>query len=113
MPAGRPKGAKNKNSKVAIAEAMATGDLPGEFLIKLMRCEAVEQIVEVNGVQTTVTQSLPIERRVSIAEGLMNYYQAKLTPIDQLQPSVQPSTQYGDDDDDDLGEVPDFSRGRR
>jgi hypothetical protein len=34
--ADRPKRAKNKNSKIPIVEATDTGDLPGEFLIKLL-----------------------------------------------------------------------------
>jgi GNAT acetyltransferase-like protein len=100
MPAGRPKGAKNKNSKVAIAEAMASGDLPGEFLIKLMRGEPVAQFVTIGTERVAVVEPLPIEQRVTIAEGLMNYYHARLTPTAQLQPSGQPPTYHGEDEDD-------------
>jgi hypothetical protein len=105
--AGRPKGASNKLSRVAVGRALASGeDLPLDFILRFMRGQPVEQDVKVNGRETVIRKPLPIEVRLKLAEACAPYLHHKLSAVDKL-PSAEPEPTSEADGDH---ELPGFRR---
>ena len=69
--AGRPKGAVAKMSAAAIAQAKSTGELPHEFLLRVVRGECIDDLVPT------------LEQRISAAVSAAPYFAPKLTAIEQ------------------------------
>lgn len=69
--AGRPKGAVSKLATDAVTKAKATGDLPHEFLLKIVRGEAIDGL------------SPSIEQRIHAAIAAAPYFAPKLATIEQ------------------------------
>ena len=69
--AGRPKGAVSKLATEAVAKAKATGDLPHEFLLKIVRGEPIDGT------------SPSIEQRIHAAIAVAPYFAPKLATVEQ------------------------------
>jgi len=69
--AGRPKGSVSKLATEAVAKAKATGDLPHEFLLKIVRGEPIDGT------------SPPIEQRIHAAIAVAPYFAPKLATVEQ------------------------------
>lgn len=69
--AGRPKGAVSKLAAEAVTKAKTTGDLPHEFLLKIVRGETIDGV------------SLSIEQRIHAAIAVAPYFAPKLAAIEQ------------------------------
>lgn len=69
--AGRPKGAVAKMSAAAVAQARATGELPHEFLLRVVRGERIDD------------QAPTLEQRIAAAVSVAPYFAPKLAAIEQ------------------------------
>ena len=69
--AGRPKGAVSKLAAAAVEKAKATGDLPHEFLLRVVRGESIDGM------------SPSIEQRIHAAIAAAPYFAPKLAAIEQ------------------------------
>lgn len=69
--AGRPKGAVSKLSATAVAHAKSTGELPHEFLLRVVRGECIDNLVPT------------LEQRISAAVSAAPYFAPKLAAIEQ------------------------------
>ena len=69
--AGRPKGAVSKLATEAVAKAKATGDLPHEFLLKIVRGEPIDGTAP------------SIEQRIHAAIAAAPYFAPKLAAVEQ------------------------------
>jgi hypothetical protein len=69
--AGRPKGAVAKLTASAVARAKATGELPHEFLLRIVRGETIDD------------QIPSLEQRISAAVSVAPYFAPKLAAIEQ------------------------------
>ena len=69
--AGRPKGAVAKMSAAAVAQAKATGELPHEFLLRVVRGESIGD------------QAPTLEQRIAAAVSVAPYFAPKLAAIEQ------------------------------
>ena len=69
--AGRPKGAVAKMSAAAVVQAKATGELPHEFLLRVVRGECIDD------------QIPTLEQRIAAAVSVAPYFAPKLAAIEQ------------------------------
>jgi hypothetical protein len=69
--AGRPKGAVSKLSATAVAHAKATGELPHEFLLRVVRGECIDD------------QYPTLGQRIAAAVSAAPYFAPKLAAIEQ------------------------------
>lgn len=69
--AGRPEGAVAKLNATAVARAKSTGELPHEFLLRVVRGEMIDDRIPT------------LEQRISAAVSVAPYFAPKLTAIDQ------------------------------
>lgn len=69
--AGRPKGAVAKMSAAAVAQAKSTGELPHEFLLRVVRGECIDDLMPT------------LEQRISAAVSAAPYFAPKLAAIEQ------------------------------
>jgi hypothetical protein len=72
-PSGRPRGARNKRSIANIEGAQATGQLPLDFLLSVMR-----------------DNEQSIERRLEAAKAAAPYLHSKLVAIEKPEPQGEP-----------------------
>jgi len=86
--AGKPKGSLSKVTKTQITKAASAGEMPVDFMLRLMRNEVLD-----------------LEFRAEMAKAAAPYLHHRLAPIDKL-PSKPDVPGDGGDDDDML---PDFS----
>ena len=69
--AGRPKGAVAKLTATAVAHAKSTGELPHEFLLRVVRGESIDDQVPT------------LEQRIAAAVSVAPYFAPKLAAIEQ------------------------------
>ncbi|MFN4894565.1 MAG: hypothetical protein ACK5HO_02170 [Pseudomonadota bacterium] len=69
--AGRPKGAVAKLTASAVARAKLTGELPHEFLLRVVRGESIDDQVPT------------LEQRIAAAVSVAPYFAPKLAAIEQ------------------------------
>jgi hypothetical protein len=69
--AGRPKGAVAKLAATAVARAKSTGELPHEFLLRIVRGEMIDD------------QIPSLEQRIAAAVSVAPYFAPKLAAIEQ------------------------------
>lgn len=69
--AGRPKGVVSKLAAAAVEKAKATGDLPHEFLLRVVRGESIDGM------------SPSIEQRIHAAIAVAPYFAPKLAAVEQ------------------------------
>jgi hypothetical protein len=69
--AGRPKGAVSKLTATAVARAKSTGELPHEFLLRIVRGEMIDG------------QLPSLEQRIAAAVSVAPYFAPKLAAIEQ------------------------------
>ena len=69
--AGRPKGAVAKMTASAVAHAKSTGELPHEFLLRVVRGETIDE------------QIPSLEQRIAAAVSVAPYFAPKLAAIEQ------------------------------
>ena len=69
--AGRPKGAVAKLTATAVARAKSTGELPHEFLLRVVRGESIDDQVPT------------LEQRIAAAVSVAPYFAPKLAAIEQ------------------------------
>ena len=69
--AGRPIGSVSKLSATAVAHAKSTGELPHEFLLRVVRGECIDGLVPT------------LEQRISAAVSAAPYFAPKLAAIEQ------------------------------
>lgn len=69
--AGRPKGAVSKLSATAVAHAKATGELPHEFLLRVVRGQCIDD------------QYPTLEQRIAAAVAAAPYFAPKLAAVEQ------------------------------
>jgi hypothetical protein len=69
--AGRPKGAVAKLAATAVARAKSTGELPHEFLLRIVRGEMIDG------------QLPSLEQRIAAAVSVSPYFASKIAAIEQ------------------------------
>jgi hypothetical protein len=68
--AGRPKGAVAKLTAATVARPKSTGELPHEFLLRVVRGESIDE------------QVLTLEQRIAAAVSVAPYFAPKLAAIE-------------------------------
>ena len=69
--AGRPLGSVSKLSATAVAHAKSTGELPHEFLLRVVRGECIDGLVPT------------LEQRISAAVSAAPYFAPRLAAVEQ------------------------------
>jgi hypothetical protein len=69
--AGRPKGAVAKLTATAVARAKSTGELPHEFLLRIVRGESIDDRVPT------------LEQRIAAAVSVAPYFAPRLAAVEQ------------------------------
>lgn len=83
---GRPMNSFNKMSREARAQAMLTGLLPHEFLLKVARGEviAVKRIDQETGEIITEYEVPDMDRRIDAAKAAAPYYAPKMSTVEVI-----------------------------
>lgn len=87
---GRPMHSMNKLSRDAIEKARALGELPHEFLLRIMRGEVILRKVLVDpddpecGELRTVVEKYGFEERVDAAKAAAPYYAPKISTVELI-----------------------------
>ena len=81
--AGRKKGVPNKLARIAVEAAKATGILPHEFLLQIMRGEIPEVLLAYDKFGSPIFGPVPFEMKLQAAIAAAPYYAPKLHTVHQ------------------------------
>lgn len=82
---GRPKGAMSKIAEESRAKAMATGDLPHEFLLRIARGEVIyRDDVAPDGTTVRTKEVYDFEARKDAAKAAAPYYAPKISTVEVI-----------------------------
>lgn len=82
---GRPQGSMSKLAHMAREEARKTGELPHEFLLRVVRGEIIyRREVDEDGVITKVREVYDFPTRVDAAKASAPYYAPKISTVEVI-----------------------------
>lgn len=82
---GRPKGSMSKIAKAARINALATGELPHEFLLRVSRGEVItRRVIGEDGKVTEIREDYDFPMRMDAAKSAAPYFAPKISTVEVI-----------------------------
>lgn len=82
---GRPKGSISKIARAARLNAIATGELPHEFLLRVSRGEIItRRVVDEDGNVTEIREDYDFPMRIDAAKSAAPYFAPKISTVEVI-----------------------------